>query len=65
MDLRRNIAFHDPLGQTFHNRSLAYPRFADQGRVVLGAARQNLDEALNFHLAPNDRVQLIFFRFRC
>ena len=59
---RRHIAFDDALRQTFHDGGLAHTRFADQGGVVLGAARQNLDDAFNFFLTPDDGVKLASFR---
>ncbi len=34
----RNVAAHDTLGQSFHYGGLAYARFADQNRIVLGLA---------------------------
>ncbi len=58
---RGDIAVGDALGQPFDDGGLADARFADQGRVVLGAARQDLDDALDLGLAPDDRVQLAFF----
>ncbi len=58
---RGDIAVHDALGEAFHDGGLAHARFADQGRVVLGAACQDLDDALDLHLAANDRVELLLF----
>ena len=57
---RGHVAFDDALGQTFHDGGLADARFADQGRVVLGAAGQDLDDAFDLHLAADDRVQFAF-----
>src|SRR5579859_3619624 len=37
---------------------LAHARLADQGRVVLGAARQDLHDALDLFEAADDRIQL-------
>ncbi len=48
----------DALGQPFHDGGLAHARFADQHRVVLGAALQDLDGAADFLVAPDHRVQL-------
>ncbi len=38
---------------------LPYARLADQHRVVLGAAAENLDHALQFVVASDERVQRI------
>jgi hypothetical protein len=54
--------FGDFLCEAFHNGGLADARFTDQHRVVLGAARQDLDQAQNFVIAPNDGVELAFAR---
>ncbi len=56
-----HVAFDDALGQAFDDGGLADAGLADQGRVVLGAAGQDLNDALDFHLAPDHRVQLAFF----
>ena len=55
-----HIAFGYLLGQTFHNRRLAHTRFTQQNRVVLGAATEDLNHALDLVLAPDDRVHLAF-----
>ena len=54
----RHIALHDAQGQTFSDGGLADTRFADQHRVVLGAARQDLDRTADFLVAADDRVEL-------
>ena len=54
----RHIAIDDAQRQPFHNRRLADTWFADQHRVVLGAARQHLNGAANFLIAANHRVKL-------
>ena len=41
----RHVARHDALRQALRHRRLAHARLADQHRVVLGAARQDLDGA--------------------
>src|SRR5689334_8629471 len=56
----RNIAADDALGQTFDDSRLANARLANQRGVILATARQYLDNALDFVLAPNDGVQLTF-----
>ncbi len=55
-----HVAVHDALGEAFHDGGLAHAGFADQRGIVLGAARQNLDDALDFHLPPDDRIQFLF-----
>ncbi len=55
------VAGDDALGQAFDDGRFAHARFADEGRVVLGAAGQDLDDALDFALAANDRVELVVF----
>ena len=53
----RNVALGNFLGQAFHDGGLADTGFAEQHRVVLGAAAQNLDHALDFVLAAHHRVE--------
>ena len=52
----------DALGQALDDGGLAHARLADQHRVVLLAARQDLDDALDLLLAPDDRVELALAR---
>ena len=54
---RRNVAFHDALGEPFGDRRLADARFADECWVVLGAACQNLNDALNLLFTTNHRIE--------
>jgi hypothetical protein len=54
----RHIVLDDATGQTFGNRGLAYTGITHQQRVVLGAAAQNLDGALNLMLTANQRINL-------
>ena len=56
-----HVTVDDPLGQPFDDRSLADARFADQRRVVFGAAAQNLDHTFDFWLAADHRVELALF----
>ncbi len=58
----RHIAIDNPLGQAFHNGGFANARFADQGRVILGPARQDLDDPPDFFITPDDRVHLSLAR---
>ena len=53
-----HVARGDALGQALDDGRLADARLADQGRVVLGAARQDLDDALDLLEAADDRVEL-------
>ena len=57
-----HVAGDDPLGQALDDRRLADARLADQGRVVLGAARQDLDDALDLVLAADQRSELVHAR---
>ena len=52
----------DFLGEALDDGRLAHAGFAQQHRVVLGAAAQDLDDALDFVLAADDRVHLAFAR---
>ena len=56
---RRHVALGDLLRQTFHNGGLAHARLADQHRIVLGAAAENLDHALQFVIAADQRIERI------
>ncbi|EAP78060.1 hypothetical protein ISM_07185 [Roseovarius nubinhibens ISM] len=53
-----HIAIDDAQRQPLGDGGLADPRLADEHRVVLGAARQNLHGAANFIVAANDRIDL-------
>ena len=54
----RHVAGDDALGQALGDGGLADARLADQGGVVLGAAREDLDDPLDLLLAADDRVEL-------
>jgi len=54
----RHFAVDDALGQAFDDGGLAHAGLADQGRVVLGAARQHLDDAADFLVAADHRIDL-------
>ena len=56
---RRHVAFRNALRQAFYNGGLAHARLADQYRIVLGAAAQDLNHALQFVIAPDQRVERI------
>ena len=53
-----NVAVHDPLGQALDDRGLADAGLADQHRVVLGAAGEDLDHAADLVVAPDHGVEL-------
>ena len=54
----RHVAADDPLRQSFDDGRLADAGFADEDRVVLGAARQDLDDAAHFLVAADHRIEL-------
>ncbi len=53
-----DVAFDDASGESLDYRRLAHPGLADQDRVVLGAPRQDLHQATDLVVAPDDRVEL-------
>ena len=53
----RGFAAGDALSQSFHHRTLAHAGIADENRVVLLAAAEDLHHALRFALAPHHGVQ--------
>ncbi len=53
-----HVAGDDPLRQPLDDRGLADPGVADQHRVVLGAAREDLDHAADLLVAADHRVEL-------
>ena len=53
-----HIAAHDALRQSLDDGGLAHARLADQHRVVLGAAAEDLDGAADLLVAADDRVEL-------
>ena len=55
----RHVAARDALGQALDDGGLADAGLADEDRVVLGAAREDLDDALDLLLAADDRVELV------
>ena len=54
----RHVAGDDPLGEPFGDRGLADAGLADQHRVVLRAAREDLDDAADLLVAADHRVEL-------
>ena len=57
------VAGDDAVRQSLDDGGLAHAGLADEGRVVLGAARQYLYDALDFLVAADDRVQPAGARF--
>jgi hypothetical protein len=57
-----NVAALDAAGEPFDDRGLADARLADEHRVVLRAARQDLDDAPDFLVAADDRIELLLAR---
>ena len=55
----RDVATHDLLRQAFDDGGLAHAGLADQDGVVLGAAAQHLLDALDFDVAPHQRVEAV------
>ena len=59
---RRHVAVDDALRQTLGDGSLAHARLADQHRVVLGAATEDLHDPADLLIAPDDWVQVALAR---
>ena len=57
-----HVAAHDAAGQPFDDRGLADAGLADQHRIVLGAARQHLDDAADLLVAADHRIELALAR---
>src|SRR5690606_17294126 len=53
-----NPILDDAAREPFGNGGLAHTRLTDEERVVLAAAAQRLDDALQFPVAPDQRVDL-------
>jgi hypothetical protein len=53
----RDVAADDPLGEPFGDGRLADAGLADEDRVVLRPARQDLDDAADLVVAADDRVE--------
>ena len=56
---RWHFAVGDALGETFDDGGLADAGFADEHRVVLGAAAKDLDDALELGVAADERIELV------
>ena len=55
-----HVVGDDALRQAFHNGGFADARLADQHRIVFGATRQHLHDALDFLLATDNGIELSF-----
>ena len=53
-----HLAAHDPERQPLRDGGLADPRIADEQRVVLGAAAEDLDGPLDLEITPDQDVDL-------
>ncbi len=58
-----NVAAHDALREPFDDRRLADAGIADQHRIVLGAAREHLNDATNLFVAPDHRIEFAALGF--
>ncbi len=58
----RHVARRDFLRETFDNGRLAHARFAKQHGIIFCATTENLDDAFNLVLAPDDRIHVAFAR---
>ena len=58
----RDVAVDDLLRQPFDDRGLADAGLADEDGVVLGAAAEDLLDALELVLAPDQRIELVLHR---
>ena len=54
----RHVAPHDAAGEPFDNGGLAHARLANEHRVVLGPAREDLDHAPDFLVAADHGIEL-------
>ena len=55
-----HVARHDALGQAFDDGGFAHAGLADQHRVVLGAATQDLNHAADLLITADHRIELAF-----
>ena len=58
-----HLALDDALGEAFGDRRLADAGITDIERVVLGAAAQDLDRAVDLGLAADQRIDLAGLAF--
>ncbi len=57
---RRNVAVGDALREPFYDGGLADAGFADQHGIIFRAAAENLDHALDFAFASDQRIERAF-----
>ena len=57
-----HVAADDAAGQSFDDGGLADAGLADEHRIVLGAARQHLNDAADFLVAADHRIELALAR---
>jgi hypothetical protein len=55
----RNFGLDDALRQAFGDRRFTDAGFADERRVVLRAAREDLNDAFDLFGAADDRIELV------
>src|SRR5215472_6914635 len=53
-----NISRGNPSSETLDHSRLSYSRFTGENRVVLAAARENVDNLANFEIASQHRINL-------
>ena len=53
----RHISRQNTLGEPLHDGSLADARLSDQDWIILGAAREHLDQPPYFALPADDRIK--------
>ena len=58
----RNISCNNALRQAFDDGGLTNTRFSNQNGIVFGSPRKDLDDAPDFFVAPDDRIELSFAR---
>ena len=58
----RHVALRDFLRETFDNRSFANASFAEQNRIIFRAAAKDLNHALDFIFAADDRIHVALAR---
>ncbi len=58
LEALRHVPADDPLREPLHDRGLAHAGRANQDRIVLGPAREDLDHPPDLLVAADDRVEL-------
>src|SRR6202030_3093187 len=56
----RNVAIGDALRETFDDGGFANARLTDEHRIIFCTAAQNLDDALDFTIAADQRIERTF-----